>query len=194
MKIAVILFNLGGPDSLNNVKPFLFNLFKDPAIIALPKIFRFMLAYFISSRRTKFAQEIYAQMGGKSTILSETKLQAKALEQKLNFFDKKNKGKDKDNSYKVFISMRYWHPMANEIIKKVKNYNPTKIILVPLYPQYSTTTTFSSIKEWVEASASMGLSKPTSLICCYPDNENFIAAYSDLILKEYKKAQSIKKS
>ena len=83
MKKAVILFNLGGPDSLAAVEPFLFNLFNDPAIISLPTIFRYPLAKFISKRRTRVAKAIYAEMGGKSPILEETRTQADAIEKKL---------------------------------------------------------------------------------------------------------------
>ena len=97
-KTAVILFNLGGPDSLKAVKPFLFNLFADKAIIRLPQPFRYLLAQFISKTRTKKATGIYQKMGGKSPLLENTVAQAKALEESL-----KGEGSD----YKVFISMRY---------------------------------------------------------------------------------------
>ena len=85
MKKAVILFNLGGPDSLDAVEPFLFNLFNDPAIINLPTIFRYPLAKFISKRRTPIAKEIYSEMGGKSPILQETQMQAAELLKKVDF-------------------------------------------------------------------------------------------------------------
>ena len=104
---AVILFNLGGPDSLESVRPFLHNLFNDPAIINLPTFIRTPLAGFISMRRTKTAQEIYRQIGGKSPLLDLTLKQRDALERSLN----------KDT--KVFVSMRYWHPMSAEIVEKV---------------------------------------------------------------------------
>ena len=84
MKKAIILFNLGGPDSLNAVEPFLFNLFNDPAIISLPSFFRYPLAKLISKRRAPIAKAIYAEMGGKSPILQETQLQADAIEDKYN--------------------------------------------------------------------------------------------------------------
>src|SRR5690348_16358072 len=100
MKIAVVLFNLGGPDSINAIKPFLFNLFNDPAIISLPQPFRWGLAKLISNARFKKAKKIYAQMGGRSPINKETKAQADSLERYLKAYDK----------YKVFYFMRYWHP------------------------------------------------------------------------------------
>ncbi len=102
MKTAVVLFNLGGPDKQESVKPFLFNLFNDPNIFRLPNPFRYLLARLISSRRTKEATEIYAEIGGKSPILEITNSQAEALQKEL-----KNKGIEN----KVFVCMRYWHPM-----------------------------------------------------------------------------------
>ncbi len=115
-KTAIILFNLGGPDSKKSVKPFLFNLFNDKYIITLPKVFRYFLAWIISSRREKIAQEIYAYMGNKSPILEETKAQCDALEKTL-------KGQ-KNSDYKVFVCMRHWHPMSDEVVKDVLDYNP----------------------------------------------------------------------
>ena len=126
MRKAIILFNLGGPDSPEAVEPFLFNLFNDPAIISLPKFLRYPLAKFISKRRTPIAKAIYAEMGGKSPILEETQLQASAIE--------KNLENEKDE-YKCFIVMRCWKPRASETIKDVKNFNPDQTILLPLYPQ-----------------------------------------------------------
>ena len=140
MKKAIILFNLGGPDNLDAVEPFLFNLFNDPAIISLPTIFRYPLAKFISKRRTSVAKAIYAEMGGKSPILEETQIQADAIEKIL---------KHEKDEYKCFIVMRCWNPRAQETIKKVKDFNPDQVILLPLYPQYSDATSGSSIKEWI---------------------------------------------
>ena len=137
-KKAVILFNLGGPDKIESVKPFLFNLFNDKAIIGAPKLIRWALAKFISSKREKEAQSIYSHLGGKSPILEETKKQADALELALNLGDN-------DNKYRCFISMRYWHPFSNEVIGSVKDFNPDETILLPLYPQFSTATSQESI-------------------------------------------------
>ena len=117
MKKAVILFNLGGPDKLENVEPFLFNLFYDPAILNLPKFIRFPLAKLIANRRAPTAKKIYQELGGSSPILKLTIEQSVALENSLN----KN---DKLNDYKCFIVMRCWHPRAKNVLKEVKNYNP----------------------------------------------------------------------
>ena len=124
MKKAVILFNLGGPDKLESVAPFLFNLFNDPAIISIPSIFRYMLAKFISKKRAPIAKNIYRKIGNKSPILEFTQRQAKSLENSLT-----TKG-----GYKCFIILRCWHPRAADVIKEVKEYNPEEVILLPLYP------------------------------------------------------------
>ena len=141
MKKAVILFNLGGPDKLENVEPFLFNLFNDPAILSLPSFFRYPLAKLIANRRAPTAKKIYQELGGSSPILSLTEDQANALELKLN-------KDDEQSEYKCFIVMRCWHPRAENVVKDVIDYNPNEIILMPLYPQYSAATSGSSIKEW----------------------------------------------
>ena len=172
MKKAVILFNLGGPDSLDAVEPFLFNLFNDPAIISLPGIFRYPLAKLISKRRTPVAKAIYAEMGGKSPILEETKTQVKAIEKSLE--------KESDD-YKCFIVMRCWNPRAKEVIKDVKKFNPEQIILLPLYPQYSNATSGSSIKEWLDICKKEKVKTDTKIVCCYPTEKDFILSYASLI-------------
>ena len=111
MKKAVILFNLGGPDKLENVEPFLFNLFNDPAILNLPAFFRYPLAKLISNRRAPIAKKIYEELGGSSPILKLTEDQSNALEKKLNY-------NNFNEEYKCFVVMRCWHPRAEEVIKK----------------------------------------------------------------------------
>jgi protoporphyrin/coproporphyrin ferrochelatase len=106
MKKAVILFNLGGPDKLESVEPFLFNLFNDPAILNLPNFFRYPLAKIISHRRAPVAKKIYEELGGSSPILKLTKEQSNSLEKSLN----KNQENDE---YKCFIVMRCWNPRAD---------------------------------------------------------------------------------
>ena len=177
MKKGVILFNLGGPDKLESVEPFLFNLFYDPAIINLPKIFRYPLAKLISKRRTPIAKEIYKELGGSSPILKLTQEQSEALEKKLN----ENENKD---TYKCFVVMRCWHPRAENVIKEVKSFNPEEVILMPLYPQFSFSTSGSSIKEWEDICKKNNYKIKTSKICCYPTDENFINAHIDIIKKK----------
>ena len=174
MKKAVILFNLGGPDKLDSVEPFLFNLFYDPAIINLPKLFRYPLAKIISKRRTPIAKKIYKELGGSSPILKLTRKQSDALEKKLN----QNKNKD---LYKCFVVMRCWHPRAENVISEIKLYNPDEVILMPLYPQFSASTSGSSINEWKDICMKYNYKVKTSTICCYPTDENFINAHIENI-------------
>ncbi|MEK9672100.1 MAG: ferrochelatase [Rhodospirillaceae bacterium] len=173
-KTAIVLFNLGGPDKPEAVRPFLFNLFNDPAIIGLPGPFRWLLAKFISARRAPVAREIYAHIGGKSPLLEQTNAQARALEAALT-------GRNGSGAYRVFVCMRYWHPMSDETARAVRTYSPDEIVLLPLYPQYSTTTTGSSIKDWHRAAAKAGIDKPTRTICCYPTDGGLIRAQADLV-------------
>ena len=182
-KIAVVLFNLGGPDQLSSVKPFLFNLFNDPAIIGAPSVIRYFLAKLISKRREKTAQEIYSFMGGKSPILEQTINQAETLEKKL---------KGEENIYKIFISMRYWQPFVNETIKEVINWGPQEVILLPLYPQFSTTTSGSSLVSWRDAALKNKYQIPTKIICCYPTEENFILAHTKSIKNTLNKIKNNK--
>src|SRR5262249_28412500 len=144
MKLAVILFNLGGPDSPEAVEPFLRNLFSDPAIIALPGILRWPLGRMIAKRRAPVAGKIYDHIGGRSPIFEETRKQANALERALS---------EGGTEAKVFVAMRYWHPFSDGAARAVKAFQPDRIVLLPLYPQYSTTTTASSLKDWKRAAA-----------------------------------------
>ncbi|MDQ7248399.1 ferrochelatase [Dongia sedimenti] len=164
-RIAIVLFNLGGPDSPAAVEPFLFNLFNDRNIIDLPGVLRWPLAKLISSRRAKAAGAIYAEMGGRSPILPNTERQAAALQASLGDL----------GEVKVFIAMRYWHPLTEETVAAVKRFAPDEVILLPLYPQFSTTTTESSDRVWRVAAKRQGLTAPRKLICCYPTEPGFIA-------------------
>ena len=173
MKKAVILFNLGGPDKLESVEPFLFNLFNDRAIINIPSIFRYPLAKFISKKRAPIAKNIYKEIGNKSPILELTQDQANSLENNLS----------KKGNYKCFVVMRCWHPRASDVIKKVREYNPEEIILLPLYPQFSASTSGSSINEWNDLCKKENYQVKTKTICCYPTESNFIASHVSLIKK-----------
>lgn len=178
MKIAVVLFNLGGPDSLEAVQPFLFRLFFDPAIIRVPTPIRYLLAQLISRRRAPFTKKIYELIGNKSPLLELTQMQADALKAQLN------QGRD---VYECFICMRYWHPMVDEVAAKVKAYNPDEIILLPLYPQFSTTTTDSSIQQWRKTAKKMGITAAEKTIGCYPFEASFIQAHVELLSTELEK-------
>lgn len=179
-KLAVVLFNLGGPDGPRAVRPFLFNLFRDPAIIGLPALFRYPLAALISTSREKMATANYAIMGGGSPLLPETEKQARALEAELA------KALPSVEA-KCFLAMRYWNPLTGETAKAVKAFGPDEIVLLPLYPQYSATTTASSLKAWRETYSGGGLQKT---VCCYPDEAGLVEAHARLIRETWEKAGS----
>lgn len=177
MKIAVVLFNLGGPGSLDEVKPFLFNLFNDPAIIRLPGPLRWLVAKIISSRRAPVAREIYRKLGGSSPILGQTYNQASALRSALQ---------GTEHEIEVFVAMRYSSPRATDVVEQVRKFRPGKIVLLPLYPQFSTTTSRSSIREWHEQAKAQKLDAPTVTLCCYATQNGFVQAYADLIRETMK--------
>ncbi|MFC1673031.1 ferrochelatase [Pseudomonadota bacterium] len=180
-KCAVVMFNLGGPDGPEAVQPFLFNLFNDAAIIGVPQPIRWLLAKFISKKRAPFAQEIYQHIGGKSPLLDLTNEQAQALESVLS---ERLAGVD----VKTFVSMRYWHPFSDQVAGEVKAYAPDQIVLLPLYPQFSTTTSASSLEDWDLAAKKVGLDVPTKRVCCYPVEPGFIKAQVDLLKASLTKA------
>ena len=179
-KLAVVLFNLGGPDKEADIAPFLFNFFRDKNIIGLPNPLRYLLAAWISwSRGRGAAKESYALLGSKSPQLENTRAQAAALEDLLC----------KDGAAaRVFVAMRHWHPLADEAVKEVLSYQPDKIVLLPLYPQFSTTTTLSALQDWRRAVQQAGLDVTTEAVCCYPTDAGFIAASVALIQEELRKA------
>jgi ferrochelatase len=191
-KIAVVLFNLGGPDSLHAVKPFLKNLFSDPAIIAAPAPVRKILSAVISSRRAKTAREIYRQIGGKSPILQNTIDQANDLEACLK--ESITPDQSDTTDVKCFVAMRYWHPFIQECASRVAGFDPDIIVLLPLYPQYSTTTTGSSAREWWQQKRRFKISAPDVLIGCYPLEEGLIQALTDSVESKIRDAGLAKSS
>jgi ferrochelatase len=167
MKIAVVLFNLGGPDGPEAVRPFLSNLFCDPAIISLPALFRLPLGHFIAWRRAPVAREIYDKIGGGSPIVAQTMAQARGLQTLLTA---------QGYEAKVVLAMRYWKPFAAEAAAQIRSFAPDEIVLLPLYPQYSTTTTASSLRDFGEAARRAGLKAPMHRVCCFPDQPGLVAA------------------
>ena len=159
-RTAIVVFNLGGPDGPKAVRPFLFNLFNDPNIIPLAAPLRWLFATLISTLRAKKSRGYYEQLGGKSVLLPETEAQAAALE--------------RVTGSKVFVLMRYWHPMAREVVTAIKDYAPTRIVVLPLYPQYSTTTTGTTVTVLKKEAARQGLTTPMEILCCYPTDEGFV--------------------
>lgn len=168
-RIAVVLLNLGGPDSLEAIEPFLYNLFCDPDIFKLP-FGQKMLAKFISSKRAPKVAEEYKLIGGKSPINEWTELQRSMLEKNLRNI---NAGID------VHIAMRYWKPLTDETVAKVEAGNYDKIILLPLYPHYSITTIGSSFNEWDRHYK--GDKSKLIYIGNYQTNEKYIAALNQRI-------------
>lgn len=175
-KLAVVLFNLGGPDGPAAVEPFLFNLFNDPAIISLPGFVRTPLAKLVAKRRAPEATQNYALMGGGSPLLPETEKQARALEQALAA---------PGLEVRCFIAMRYWAPLTGETARAVEAFAPDEIVLLPLYPQFSTTTTGSSLKAWAQAYKGPGASHT---VCCFPNVEGLIEAHALKIREAFEAA------
>lgn len=167
MSKAVVLLNLGGPDSISSVHPFLENLFNDPDIFKFP--FQKRLAKYIANKRAGKVEYEYELIGGKSPINDWTELQRTLLENKLRTVDA---------SIDVYTAMRYWHPLteltANEIAKKEYE----KVILLPLYPQFSVTTTGSSFNEWKRVFPKLQI---TDYIDSYYNNPGYIKAVSERI-------------
>ena len=180
-RLAVVLMNLGGPDSLDAVRPFLKNLFSDPEIINLPWPLRPLIAEIISRRRNQSAQKIYQKLGGGSPLLQNTKAQqgelCKLLQEQLP-----------GQTVEVFIAMRYWHPLTAQTVFDVKKFRPTEVVLLPLYPQFSITTTGSSFAEWYAEAAQQGLKVSTREVRSYPQNSDFIESHVDLLLPWIEKA------
>ncbi|MFZ3340084.1 MAG: ferrochelatase [Terriglobales bacterium] len=170
-RVGVVLFQLGGPDSLTAVEPFLYNLFCDPDIIDFPfsRVGRRPLAKLISSTRAKKASQHYASIGGGSPIRKFTERQAAALEAQLV-----RKGVDA----RCVVAMRYWHPFTSEAIAQLEEARVDHVVLLPLYPQYSRTTTGSSLNEWRRRWTS---SVPTSCVEDFYRNPIYIESFVDRI-------------
>ncbi len=168
---AVVLFNLGGPDSLAAVEGFLYNLFSDPDIFKLPLGFLTQkpFAWLISRRRAPAASVGYAALGGKSPLLENTQKQAQALQQALGA----------EGDYDVVICMRYWHPLTNTVVADMKARGYERVILLPLYPQYSRTTTGSSYNEFLRECERQHYHPQISLIREWYENDEYQQAIVD---------------
>ena len=178
-RTAVVLFNLGGPDSLEAVEPFLFNLFSDPDIFRLPLGFLTQkpFARLISRRRTPEARHNYAAIGGRSPLLANTEHQARALEAVLQA----------QGPYDVFVCMRYWHPLSDAVVAELKSKNYQEVLLLPLYPQYSRTTTGSSVNEFKRACVRAGYAPALRLVRDWPTQANYLAGIVECITAEAQK-------
>src|SRR5262249_20896639 len=136
----------------------------DRAIIRLPQPLRWGVARLISGRRAKVARSIYDKLGGGSPLLANTEAQARALEAALG------------SAFRCFIAMRYWRPFSRVTVREVAAWGPDRIVLLPLSPQFSTTTTASSLDDWRRVARQTGLTAPSTAVCCYPTEPGFIAA------------------
>jgi ferrochelatase len=178
--IGVIFLNLGGPDSLQAVRPFLFNLFSDREIIRLgPPFLQKPLAWLISYFRSKKTKRLYSLIGGKSPILDITMAQAKALEEVLNSSLVTRQGSPPPTppprgrrvregvKFKVYIGMRYWHPFIDEVVSEIYRNGVKKLVALSMYPQYSNATTGSSI------------SRVKKVLSQYPMESLFITSWYD---------------
>jgi protoporphyrin/coproporphyrin ferrochelatase len=165
---GVALLQLGGPDSLGAVEPFLYNLFCDPDIIDLPLafLFRKSLARLISSRRAPKVQEYYRKIGGRSPILRLTLRQARALGSALG----------SPARVRVGIAMRYWHPLTRDTVRMFQTQGIDRVVLLPLYPQYSKSTTGSSVNEWKRVAAQEGYRPDVRIVEEYCEHPDYIAA------------------
>ncbi|CAH9120098.1 unnamed protein product [Cuscuta epithymum] len=182
-KTGVLLLNLGGPDTLHDVQPFLFNLFADPDIIRLPRLFQFLqrpLAQLISVLRAPKSKEGYAAIGGGSPLRRITDDQANALKMAL---------KEKEVTANVYVAMRYWHPFTEEAVQQIKRDRITRLVVLPLYPQYSISTTGSSIRVLQNMfGRDPYLSRlPVAIIQSWYQRQGYITSMADLIEKEVKK-------
>ncbi len=178
-KLGIVLFNLGGPDRPESIKPFLLNLFRDPAILRVPPFIRPFLARWIARFRLAQAMENYALLGGRSPLLELTYIQAQALEISLGEYDTR-----------CVIAMRYWHPMSEAAARDMLAWGPDEILLLPLYPQYSTTTTGSSLTAWREAAARIGLVVQTRNLCCYFADDGYAVAAATQVSTAYDAARA----
>lgn len=166
---GVLLINLGGPASLEEVEPFLFNLFSDPDIITLPYGFQWMLpllAWRISRRRGRVAKEYYQAIGGKSPIAELTEEQRSALEKALQ----------EEGNYRVFVGMRYWHPNIEEALNQIILEGIRRVILLPLFPQYSITSSGSGLNEWNRQVRKRGVQFDTLVIDAWYNHPVYIQA------------------
>ncbi|QQR68478.1 MAG: ferrochelatase [Alphaproteobacteria bacterium] len=182
-RLAVILFNLGGPANLAEVHPFLLSLFSDPAILRVPGWLRLPLAHLIAARRAPVARQIYAKLGGGSPILAQTQAQAQALENLLRERTRQD--------VRVFIAMRHAAPRAAQAAREVADFAPSRIVLLPLYPQFSTTTTQSSLDDWAHHARLCGLGNiPAQAVDAYPAQAGLIEALTQGVRKAWEELRA----
>jgi ferrochelatase len=175
-RVAVVLFNLGGPDSPDALRPFLFNLFSDPDIFRLPMgwLTQKPFASLVSRRRAPEAAHGYAAIGGASPLLANTRKQADALARTL----------EKDGNFEIHICMRYWHPRARAVVQQLKASGISRVILLPLYPQYSSTTSGSSYNEFQRECDRAHYRPQVSFVRQWYDQPDYLQAITDCLRRE----------
>jgi protoporphyrin/coproporphyrin ferrochelatase len=178
-RVGIVLFQLGGPDKLEAIEPFLFNLFCDPDIIDFPfaRIGRKPLAKLISTTRARKVEHHYATIGGGSPIRQHTERQAQALEAELH-----SQGIDA----RCFVAMRYWHPFTHEAVQQLRKAECEEVVLLPMYPQYSSTTTGSSLNEWRRLFTNDDLPVHCPVHCVEPFYRN--TTYLDAVIEKVNEA------
>lgn len=172
-ELAVVLLQLGGPESLDDVQPFLESMFRDPALFAIPvpRPLRNYLARKLSGWRANKSRPLYASIGGKSPIADHTREQARLLERRLR----------PSLPCRVHFAMRYGTPSTEVTVGLVRRSGCDRILLLPLYPQYSAATTGSSIREWERCCLRNGFEVPTERIQSYFSHPNYIGAVAHRI-------------
>jgi ferrochelatase len=181
MRLGVLLFNLGGPEKLADVRPFLYNLFSDPEIVRLPfPILQRPLAWLISTARRRKSAGYYAQIGGGSPLRRITEAQGQALEDELA---------RRGVAAHVYVGMRYWHPFTSEALEQIINAGISELVILPLYPQFSVSTTGSSLKDFIAAlDARGGLHNiRRRYITRWHDHEGYTSAFASAIKAEISK-------
>ena len=168
---AVVLMNLGGPDDLDAVEPFLFNIFNDRDMIQLPLGFLWQtrFATMLSQKRSAESRENYGKIGGRSPILEFTEAQARAIEAELG------------PGYRCYVAMRAWHPFTDEAVDRLLADGATDVVALPLYPQRSRTTSYSSAAELRRVLARKAPHLPLREVCCWPDTPGFLDAWGNAV-------------
>jgi protoporphyrin/coproporphyrin ferrochelatase len=176
-RIGILLFNLGGPETLDDVRPFLFNLFADPDIIRLPwRALQKPLAWLISTQRHKKSRSYYEQIGGGSPLRRITEEQARALEQALA---------NRNINARAYVGMRYWSPFIEQALDQIQRDEIDRLIVLPLYPQFSVSTTGSSLNRMHAIVSENGIAMPpTSVICSFEGDQNYIGAMASSVLEK----------
>ncbi|MBL8643330.1 MAG: ferrochelatase [Rhodospirillaceae bacterium] len=169
---AIVLCNLGGADGPESVRGFLFNLFSDRSILPFPAWLRIPLAALISTLRAPHTRKLYEKVGGRSILMDETRAQAAALE---------TLATEAGWDVKVIIAMNYWHPLPAEAVADIRAWGADEVIVLPLYPQFSTTTSGSILEKLRAEAKHQGLTAKVHALCCYPRLGGFIDGMADLI-------------